>query len=237
MLQHRRGGCGRPTRLPGVGMMAEGGRLWPASGPGGRVSRGPLLMAGDYKNPEATADALAIDTALQVCEVDSLRAQRDERIEAARALLITGYASGGDVNERYEETEGTLRVDQPPSGPQTERTEMLRAFELDLDAAYRFAEGSCRAYAACMHQRDYQEGACIGTLHSWERAQDRFTDVSLSLAEIRAEIATPSRHHRGYGHGYDRDRYDRRYHRSRRDRDCEGVIADLFTTDACDRRH
>ncbi|EAP89823.1 MAG: hypothetical protein CMH91_03950 [Oceanicaulis sp.] len=186
---------------------------------------------------EATADALAIDTALQVCEVDSLRAQRDERIEAARALLITGYASGGDVNERYEETEGTLRVDQPPSGPQTERTEMLRAFELDLDAAYRFAEGSCRAYAACMHQRDYQEGACIGTLHSWERAQDRFTDVSLSLAEIRAEIATPSRHHRGYGHGYDRDRYDRRYHRSRRDRDCEGVIADLFTTDACDRRH
>lgn len=185
---------------------------------------------------EATADALAIDTALQVCEVDSLRAQRDERIEAARALLVTGYASGGDVNERWEESEGTLRVDQPPSGPQTERTEMLRVFELDLDAAYRFAEGSCRAYAACMHQRDYQEGACIASLNSWERAQDRFTDVSLSLAEIRAEIAAPSRHHRGYGHGHQRDRYDRR-HRPRRDRDCDGVIADLFTTDACDRRH
>jgi len=185
---------------------------------------------------EATADALALDTAVQVCEVDSLRAQRDERIEAARALLITGYASGDDVNERYEETEGTMRVDQPPSGPQTERTEMLRAFELDLDAAYRFAAGSCRAYAACMHQRGYEEQACIASLNSWERAQDRFTDVSLSLAEIRAEIATPRRHYRG--HGYDRDRYDRRYHhRGRRDRDCEGVIAELFTTDACDDRH
>ena len=39
--------------------------------------------------------------------------------KAARALLVTGYASGGDVNERWEESEGTLRVDQPPSGPQT----------------------------------------------------------------------------------------------------------------------
>jgi hypothetical protein len=180
----------------------------------------------------ATADAIAIDTALQVCEVDSLRAQRDERIESARALLITGYASGGDVNERWEDSEGTLRVDQPPSGPQTERTEMLRAFELDLDAAYRFAAGSCRAYSACMHQRDYEERDCVASLNSWERAQDRFTDVSLSLAEIRADIAAPARHHHAYG----RDRYDRRHARPRRDRDCEGVIADLFTTDACDHQ-
>lgn len=194
----------------------------------------------------ATADAIAIDTALQVCNVDSLRAQRDERIEAARALLVTGFASGGDVNERSQSTQGTLRVDQPPTGPQTERTEILRAFELDLDAAYRFAEGSCRAYAACMHQRDYQEGACVGSLNSWERSQDRFTEVSLSLAEIRASIAAPVVQRRVYGQSYphgDRyDRYDRRHrpHRDRhhrKDRDCEGVIADLFTTSACDSKH
>lgn len=194
----------------------------------------------------ATADAIAIDTALQVCEVDSLRAQRDERMEAARTLLITGYASGGDVNERAQSIQGTLRVDQPPAGPQTERTEILRAFEIDLDAAYRFAEGSCRAYAACMHQRDYQEGACVGSLASWERSQDRFTEVSLSLADLRASIAAPVVQRRVYGQSYphgDRyDRYDRRHrpHRDRhhrKDRDCEGVIADLFTTSACDRKH
>lgn len=194
----------------------------------------------------ATADAIAIDTALQVCEVDSLRAQRDERMEAARTLLITGYASGGDVNERAQSTQGTLRVDQPPAGPQTERTEILRAFEIDLDAAYRFAEGSCRAYAACMHQRDYQEGACVGSLASWERSQDRFTEVSLSLADLRASIAAPVVQRRVYGQSYphaDRyDRYDRRHrpHRDRhhrKDRDCEGVIADLFTTNACDSKH
>ena len=191
----------------------------------------------------ATADAIAIDTALQVCNVDSLRAQRDERIEAARALLVTGFASGGDVNERSQSTQGTLRVDQPPTGPQTERTEILRAFELDLDAAYRFAEGSCRAYAACMHQRDYQEGACVGSLNSWERSQDRFTEVSLSLAELRASIAAPVVQRRVYGQSYPRsDRHDHRHrpHRDRhhrKDRDCEGVIADLFTTSACDRKH
>lgn len=204
------------------------------------------LPAGPYYPPSvapvvATADAIAIDTALQVCEVDSLRAQRDERIEASRALLVTGYASGGDVNERSQATQGNFRVDQPPSGPQTERTEILRAFEIDLDAAYRFAEGSCRAYAACMHQRDYQEGACTGSLNSWERSQDRFTDVSLSLAEIRAGIAAPVVQRPVYGHSYQRDRYDRHHRphrdRYRKDRDCDGVIADLFTTSACDRKH
>lgn len=179
-----------------------------------------------YAPVEATADAIAIDTALQVCEVDSLRAQRDERVESARALLVTGFASGDDVNERSSERSGSLTVSQPPYGEQTERTELIRAFEIDLDAAYRFAEGSCRAYAACMHQQSYEEQACMASLQSWERAQDRFTEVSLSLAEIRAHIARPTRH----GH-----RHQSQSNTNRRDRECDGVIAGLFTTDACRR--
>jgi len=186
----------------------------------------PPLQPLRYDPVEATADAIAIDTALQVCEVDSLRAQRDERVESARALLVTGFASGDDVNERTSDSSGTLTVTQPPYGEQTERTELVRAFEIDLDAAYRFAEGSCRAYAACMHQRDYEEQACMASLQSWERAQDRFTEVSLSLAEIRAHIARPTRQQR-HSHNHQ--------NRQSSDRDCDGVIAGLFTTDACRR--
>lgn len=185
----------------------------------------PILLP--VEPAPATADAIAIDTAVRVCEIDSLRAQRDERIQSARELLITGYASGGDVNERGETREGTLSVDQPPAGPQSERTELVRAFELDLDAAYRFAAGSCRAYAACMHQRDYEEQACTASLQSWERAQERFADVSLSLAEIRAQIAAPAA--RGRPHA------QRPGPRPRANRDCDGVIADIFTADACRR--
>jgi len=196
--------------------------------PGYHPETPPIVVSSEPV--EATADAIAIDTALQVCEVDSLRAQRDERIEAARTLLVTGYASGDDVNERSQSSQGRLVVDQPPSGPQSERTELVRAFELDLDAAYRFAEGSCRAYAACMHQRDYDEGACMASLHSWERSQDRFTEVSLSLAEIRAHIAAPRHHSHRNRHSHS-DR--RRAHRNTED--CDGVIADLFTTGACRR--
>ena len=192
----------------------------------GPVDPPPPVQPVSYEPVEATADAIAINTALQVCEVDSLRAQRDERIESARALLVTGFASGGDVNEQTSESSGTMTVTQPPYGEQTERTELVRAFEIDLDAAYRFAEGACRAYAACMHQQDYEERACMATLQSWERAQDLFTEGSLSLAEIRAHIARPARHG---------NRNQTQNRPSRRERECDGVIAGLFTTDACRR--
>lgn len=57
-LERRLASCGRPTILTDVRIMADDGRLLPPDEPGEIVIRGPLLMAGYYKNPEATAAAL-----------------------------------------------------------------------------------------------------------------------------------------------------------------------------------
>ena len=57
-LEQRLASCGRPTILTDVRTMADDGRLLPPNEPGEIVIRGPLLMAGYYNNPAATAEAL-----------------------------------------------------------------------------------------------------------------------------------------------------------------------------------
>jgi fatty-acyl-CoA synthase len=49
--------AGRPTPLVTVAIMDDDGRLRPAGERGEIVVRGPLVMAGYYKNPEASAEA------------------------------------------------------------------------------------------------------------------------------------------------------------------------------------
>lgn len=186
----------------------------------------PPLPPPDFTS-SPTFQEVAIDTAERICEIDSLRAQRDDRIEEARELVI----AGSDVNRRSQTRNGELEVQASPAGPQTERTELVRTFELDLDAAYRFAAGACRAYALCMHQRGYNEDDCGASRVAWERAQGRFADVSTSLASIRADIALG----RSTSHRASQTRPPAAQSCQSRDcqRDCEGVIADLFTTDPC----
>jgi fatty-acyl-CoA synthase len=49
--------AGRPTPLTTVAIMDQAGRLLPPGERGEIVARGPLVMAGYYKNPAATAEA------------------------------------------------------------------------------------------------------------------------------------------------------------------------------------
>ncbi|XBQ15705.1 MAG: hypothetical protein ABL308_12190 [Oceanicaulis sp.] len=140
----------------------------------------------------AASDAAAIDIAERVCEISSLREERDSRIEIARSLV---YGYQGEPDSTYEADERRL-TQMPPAAPQSELTGLLRTFEFDLDAAYRFAAQSCRSYAMCMQVRGYDEGACSATRATWDSAQQRFMDASQGLGELRAamvEDATPSR--------------------------------------------
>ncbi|MGO4613854.1 AMP-binding protein [Nocardia sp. 2YAB30] len=57
LARERLSSVGRPTPLTQVAIMHDDGTLLPAGQRGEIVVRGPLVMAGYYKNPEATADA------------------------------------------------------------------------------------------------------------------------------------------------------------------------------------
>ena len=178
----------------------------------------------------------SVDAARQVCSIESLTAARDEW----RTEIRGGYRSSGEVR-----VESQSQVTERPYGPQTERLELVRAFETDLDAAYRFATSSCQAYSVCMDQQRYDERACRQSGQRWSEAQDRFEAMSARLADIRLEISDSGygRPYRGYDRRYEGRVHDRGYRRTHdrrgRDRrdDCDGVLGDVFTTGECDHVH
>lgn len=190
-------------------------------------------LAAGASGCKSTERAQAVSIAERICEIDSLRAQRDEQIETARNLAIFGF----DSNNQSEERSGSIIVNDNPPGPQTEITELVRAFEIDLDAAYQFAATSCQAHAMCMQMNAHKEGRCSETRVSWSNAQERFVETSADLGDIRGQIASYTarptiiqpdprrRHTRSHDH--------RTQHHYRQRERCRDDIGDMFTTNRC----
>lgn len=185
----------------------------------------------------ARGSEASIVTAQQACSIEPLN--------AAREAWTTEIREGG-YGSRWGQagsgrTERRLETSERPWGPQTETVELVRAFETDLDAAYRFATAACQSYALCMEERGYDEYACQGSADQWREARTEFNAMSGRLAEIRLEIAEDCRDcHRGWrpyhGDGHYRGARHYRHHPGdrRRTDDCDGILGEVFTTGECD---
>ncbi|MFY0638406.1 hypothetical protein [Maricaulis maris] len=118
-----------------------------------------------------------VSPAIAMCLVDTLAEQRlamlDE-VHGYREAINAEAMTGANVAD-------------------TRTQEIIAAFETDLDASYRFATASCRTYNRCLEENGFQEGACQDTAALWHDGQDRFHDLSESLAAVRERIASGCR--------------------------------------------
>lgn len=154
-----------------------------------------------------------VSPALAMCEVETLAEQRLAMLDE-----VHGY--------REE-----IRADALSSAnvADTRTQEIIAAFETDLDASYRFATASCRTYNRCLEENRFEEAACQDTAGLWRHGQDRFHDLSESLAAVRERIAsgcsdcaTP-RSHGGDRHGHHAPRP--------RQPQSDRLIGSVFSTD------
>ncbi len=114
----------------------------------------------------------------------------------AAGIEAGAFASGtakSEVNDICEtESLGVIRAQagELQNCPECESDTIVLVSEFfnEIDASYRIASTSCRAYARCMQNNFYDEAQCRSTLASWERARDDFGDLSRELREIEAEV-------------------------------------------------
>ncbi|MGP1275976.1 MAG: hypothetical protein ACQRW7_11210 [Caulobacterales bacterium] len=197
-------------------------------------------------------DIHALETAERICNVGSLTQEYNRMRSEARSLTTPSHWSSnwllapwpGHYIDRHSTTstsQSTETGTRPPFGPSTPTIDLVRTFEVDLDASYRASTASCQAHAACMYQNRYNEGYCQRSGADWQIAQERFQSLSYRLADVRVRMAeicpdcpplivVP--HHRGQ-YGYGHSRYGRHYPPYRRHRDCEDYIGGVFTTSSC----
>jgi len=209
------------------------------------------------------ADEFSLEAAERLCSISSLTEVRDTmRTEVRDAEMLARRAWGPsetrNSNVRIEDRTG---VPERPAGYPTERLELVRAFESDLDASYRFATTSCQSYAMCMHQRGYQEESCRDSRLQWadarrdfHRLSERLADVRLAVTETACHDCSPRPHdsgpdpyypepHHGGGHyapphdyaphAAPRRHHDRHGSHGRRSQQCSSVLGDVFTTGPC----
>lgn len=198
-------------------------------------------------------DIHALETAERLCNIGSLTQEYNRMRTEARSLTTPSHWTANwllapwprNYVDRHS-THGTSQTadvnTRPPFGPSTPTIDLVRTFEVDLDASYRASTASCQAYAACMYQNHYIEGRCNASRGDWQNAQGRFQRLSTRLAEARITMAeicpdcppyivVPGRPRGVHPH----DHYARPYPPYRRQRDCEDYVGGVFSTRACPR--
>ena len=154
-----------------------------------------------------------VSPAIAMCLVDTLAEQRLAMLEE-----VHGYRE----EIRADALAGANVAD-------TRTQEIIAAFETDLDASYRFATASCRTYNRCLEENRFDEASCQDSAALWHDGQDRFHDLSESLAAVRERIASgctdcsATSHHRS-SHGTAHDAPPRRRH-------SDETIGSIFSTD------
>ena len=199
-------------------------------------------------------DVHALETAERICNIGSLTQEYNRLRNEARTVVTPSHWTSnwllapwpGTYVDRHSSQSSSRSEDvntRPPFGPSTPTIDLVRTFEVDLDASYRASTSSCQAYAACMYQNRYNEGYCQRSAADWQIAQERFQSLSYRLADVRVRMAEicpdcpplivlPFRPRGAYGHRY----HDPYYPPDRRRHDCQDYIGGVFSTSACPRR-
>lgn len=199
-------------------------------------------------------DVHALETAERLCNIGSLTQEYNRMRNEARSITTPSHWTSnvflapwrGNYIDSHASTSSSVTQDtstRPPFGPSTPTIDLVRTFEVDLDASYRASTASCQAYAACMYQNRYNENACFRSAGDWQIAQERFQSLSYRLADVRVQMAQicpdcppylviPGRPRGAYG--YPRY-YDPYYPPYRRRHDCQDYVGGVFSTRACPR--
>lgn len=109
---------------------------------------------------------------------------------------------------------------------------LVSEFFNEIDASYRMASTSCRAYSRCMQNNFYDEGQCRSSMASWERSRGDFADLSRELREIEAEVRRDRIAKRGR-----RGAYINRYEKCDCSQSTGGVFANCCDRDSDSRYH
>ncbi len=187
-----------------------------ALGACGAHARPPSAPAGPRpvinRAPPVAPDT--VTPAINMCMVETLAEQRLEmlsEVHGYREAIRADALAGANVAD-------------------TRTQEIIAAFETDLDASYRFATASCRTYNRCLEENRFDEAACQDTAALWHDGQDRFHDLSETLADVRERIATGCSDC-STPRGRDRARrHDHDGHAGRRDQSGD-TIGSVFSTD------
>jgi len=138
--------------------------------------------------------------------LDSRLVYLKDQSDSVRGALGVGMpAGGGAIGGQQSNTDVTREWNVLEN--------RLNRFDAEVEGQHRNVVASCKAHARCMEMRNYREGQCIASMNRWDDAEDAFSDLSLELRRIEADVEK-TRIIAGRRRGYGVNRYNRR------DRDC-----------------